>query len=299
MAMSDNMRGAMFMVASMTFFTFNDAFMKSLSGTLPLMQAMTLRGCAVIVALTILCRIMGQLRFDLSARDWRLMAIRAAAEAAGAYFFMTALFHMPIANLSAILQALPLSVALAAALFMREPLGWRRMTAILVGFAGVLLIIRPGGEDFDIYAVYALLCVAAVTLRDLIVRRMSREVPSVMVALTAAVGVTLMAVVGSFFVAWQPLDTIAVGKVAGAAVFVIGGYVFSVGAMRTGEIAFVAPFRYTSLLVALILGALVFDEFPGPVTLLGAFIVVVMGLFTLYRERQLQIRRRMVPDRIR
>ena len=124
------------------------------------------------------------------------------------------------------------------------------------------------------------------TVRDLVVRRMSRAVPSIMVALVAAVGVTGLAALATLFGEWVTPSRTSARELAGATLFVIGGYVFSVAAMRTGELSFVAPFRYTSLLVALILGAAIFGEFPAPLTLIGAAIVVATGLFTLYREQR-------------
>ena len=297
--LSDNIRGALIMVGAMCAFTFNDAFMKSLSDELPLFQAVFFRGLAAVVFLTILCRLLGQLRFDFPARDWWLVALRTAGEVGGTYFFLTALFHMPIANVSAILQALPLSVSLAAALFLREPLGWRRMTAIVIGFAGVLLIIQPGGADFSSYSLYALASVACVTLRDVAVRRLSRAVPSVFVALVAAVGVTMLGAIGSLFIEWAAFTTKSALQLTGASLFLIVGYICSVAAMRVGEIAFVAPFRYSSLLVALILGVVIFGEWPNALALTGATLVVATGLFTLYRETKLKRLARMIPDRIR
>jgi len=102
-------------------------------------------------------------------------------EIGAAYFFLTALFNMPIANVTAILQALPLTITLAAALFFGDPIGWRRMSAILVGFVGVMLIVRPGAADFTIYSLYVLAAVGFVTLRDLATRRLSKETPSMLV----------------------------------------------------------------------------------------------------------------------
>ncbi|MEO9863715.1 MAG: DMT family transporter [Yoonia sp.] len=288
--LTDNMRGALFMMGSMTAFTVNDAFMKSVSTDLPLMQSIFLRGVIVLPLLILLCKSMGQLRFDLSRRDWTLVLIRTVAEMGGAFLFIKALFNMPLANVSAILQALPLTVSLAAALFFQEPLGWRRITAIIVGFAGVLLIVRPGGADFNVYSIYAIAAVLVVTVRDLAARRMSRDVPSTLAAVVAAIGVTVMAAIGLLTETWVPVTVPHVGFLTGAAVFIIGGYVFSVAAMRVGEIGFVAPFRYTSLLVALILGFLVFGEIPKALTFLGAGIVVAMGLFTLYREQRVKSR---------
>ncbi len=287
------------MMGAMCAYTFNDAFMKSLADEIPLFQAIVFRGLAAVVFLTLLCRMMGQLRFDLPARQWGLVLLRSLGEVGGTYFFLTALFNMPIANVSAILQALPLAVSLAAALFLREALGWRRLTAIAVGFAGVLLIIQPGGADFSFYSLYALAAVGCITVRDLAVRRMSRDVPSVFVALMAAVGVTCLGAVGSVFTPWQPFSATSALQLLGATGFLIFGYIASVNAMRFGEIAYVAPFRYTSLLVALCLGVFVFDEWPNALALLGAGVVVATGLFTLYRETKLQARHRVVPDRIR
>ena len=283
--MSDNTRGALLMTGSMASFTFNDAFMKSLGEQLPLFQAIFLRGIGTTLFLIALTVWMRQVRLAASRRDWTLMIIRAVSEMGGAWFFITALFHMPFANLSAILQALPLAVTLAGAVFLGESVGWRRMTAILIGFAGVMLIVRPGADGFTIYALYGLATVACVTVRDIVSRMMSRELPSLMVASVSALGVTLFAAVGSTFETWAPVTLPVALKLLGAMVFVFGGYLFSVSAMRVGELSFVAPFRYTSLIVALIVGALAFGTFPDLLTLIGAGIVVATGLFTLYRER--------------
>ena len=297
---SDNLRGALLMVGAMCAFTVNDAFMKAVAVNVPLFQAILLRGIGAIVCLTIMARLLGQLRFDLPRRDWGLILLRTGGEIGGTYFFLTALVNMPLANVSAILQALPLAVSLAAALFLGEALGWRRLTAIVIGFAGVLLIIQPGGDAFNSYSLYALASVACITLRDLAVRRMSRAVPSVLVALVAAVGVTCMGAVGSALTPWVAFSATSALQLAAATGCLIFGYIASVGAMRFGDIAYVAPFRYTSLLVALVLGVAVFGEWPNALALTGAGIVVATGLFTLYREAALgRARRRMVPDRIR
>ena len=297
--LSDNIRGALLMMGAMCAYTFNDAFMKLLADEIPLFQAILLRGVGAVIFLAIMCKFLGQLRFAFPARDWGFVLLRTVGEVMGTYFFLTALFNMPIANVSAILQVLPLSVSLAAALLLGEALGWRRLSAIFVGFIGVILIIQPGGADFSSFSIYALGAVACVTLRDIAVRQISRDVPSVFVALIAAVGVTSFGAVGSLFVEWQPLTGTSGLQLAGAMAFLIFGYIASVSAMRFGEIGFVAPFRYTSLLVALVLGVLVFGEWPNALALVGGCIVVATGLFTLYRETKLKIRHRVVPDRIR
>ncbi len=285
MTLTPNIRGALFMAGSMAAFTTNDAFMKSLSGDLHLVQAIFVRSIGVIVLLALLAWSQGALRLRVARRDLKLIALRSGAEIVAIYLFMTALFNMPLANAAAILQALPLAVTLAGAVFLGEAVGWRRIGAILIGFVGVLLIVQPGGAGFTVYSLYALGAVAFVTIRDLAARRLSAEIPSLMVALLTAITICVAFGLASLGVEWQPFTPAAWGNLIGAGVFVLGGYVFSVAAMRVGEIGMVSQFRYTALLVALVLGLAVFGEWPDALTLLGAAIVVGTGLFTLWRER--------------
>jgi S-adenosylmethionine uptake transporter len=293
--LTDNTRGALYMTICMVAFTINDAFMKAVLGDLPLFQALTLRGLFTSALLLALALYMRGLKWPARAKDRWLIVLRTVAEVAGAFLFMSALSQMPMANLSAIMQVMPLAVTLASALVFKEPLGWRRLTAILIGFLGVLLIVRPGTEGFNIYSVYALATVAVVTVRDLAARRLSVEVPSLTVAWITAMGVGLMGVVGAMFTEWAPVSVNDLFWLVGASLFVIVGYLFSVMAMRVGEIGFIAPFRYSSLIAALILGFLFFGEWPRPMTLVGAFIVVATGVFTLYREQKILRARKRMP----
>jgi S-adenosylmethionine uptake transporter len=284
-ALTDNLKGAGLMMCSMLAFLINDSCMKALSDEWPLMQAITIRGLGTSLILLGYAALAGGLRLRLPRRDWARIVIRSAAEVAAAYFFISALYNMPIANATAILQALPLAVTLAAALFFGEAVGWRRLTAIGVGFVGVMLIVRPGPEGFNLYSIYALISVVAVVVRDIATRGLSREVPSLTVAVTAGIGITLFGLAGSMAVEWMPVSRLAALQLAGSVVFVILGYITSILTMRVGEIGFTAQFRYTSLVFALISGLLVFGEWPDGITLLGCAIVVATGLFTLYRER--------------
>lgn len=283
--MSPNTRGALLMMASMAAFTLNDTCIKATDKDLPLFQLLTLRGIISTILIYILARRLGSLRFDLSGSDWSLVALRSVSEIAAAYFFLTALLNMPLANITAVLQVLPLTVTLGAALFFGDPVGWRRMTAILVGFLGMLLIVRPGPDGFDIDAVYALAAVLSVTVRDLATRRMSAAVPSMTVTFIASSSVMVFFGIGSLGTEWQPLDLRLTLLLLGASFFILGGYLFSVMVMRVGDVSFIAPFRYSGLLWALALGWLVFGDWPANLTLLGAAIVVVTGVFTLFRER--------------
>lgn len=286
--MTPNMKGALLMMGSMAGFTVNDTLVKVALQDLPLFQLVAIRGAVATALVFLLARHLGALHLNFPRHDKGLIALRCLSELSATFFFLTALKHMPLANVTAVLQALPLTVTLGAALVFGERIGWRRITAIALGFAGMLLIVRPGPDGFSLYAVYALIAVASVTLRDLITRRMSADVPSMVVTLATSLTITLTAAVVSLFEGWVPVPLAAGVLTVSAAVFVLSGYLFSVMVMRVGEVGFVAPFRYSSLIWALVLGWLVFDDWPDPVTMMGAALVVGAGLFTLFRERSAQ-----------
>jgi drug/metabolite transporter (DMT)-like permease len=281
------MRAAGYMMASMAGFTCNDAFMKSVAGALPLFQAVFLRGLIATLLIAGLAWSQGALRFRAGRRDRRLVGVRCVAEIGGTACFLTALFHMPIANASAILQSVPLAVTLGAALFLGEPVGWRRYVAIAIGFLGVLVIVRPGSEGFNAYALFAVAAIGFIVLRDLSTRRLTPDVPALGVVVVTSATLTLAALAAALATEWRPFDAGHLLRLAIAAVCILVGYLFGVMTMRIGEIGFVQPFRYTLLVWAILLGIVMFDEWPDLWMLVGSAIVVATGLFTFYRERAL------------
>lgn len=286
MLLTDNIKGALLMMGSMAAFTLNDTFFKTLSGEIPLFQGIFLRGCLVVVLMTVLAFATGDLRRPIPAGDRKVIALRTLGEMGATICFLTALFHMPLANVTAILQSLPLFITLVGALLFGEQVGWRRWGAIIIGLFGVLLIVRPGGQGFDRFSLLALAAVGFVVLRDLSTRRLSPGTPSLSVALVGAVAITLMGGLVSATSDWVPLEVYHYKAIAAASLFIIFGYTLSVMVMRIGEIAVVTPFRYTAMVWAILLGYLVFGDIPGLLTLIGSAIVVGMGIYTFYRERQ-------------
>jgi drug/metabolite transporter (DMT)-like permease len=288
MQISDNTRGAIYMVISMAAFTLNDTAMKAVAETLPLFQSIALRGLFSVVALVIIGLYMRSLRFNLPREDRGPVLLRSVAEVSGTILFLLALVHMPIANLSAILQFLPLAVALAAALVFRERIGWRRLSAILIGFVGVLIIIRPGADGFSVWSLMGLGSVLCVVVRDLSTRRLSKATPSVTVAVWAAGCVAATGAIVATWEGWQPVSAHQALLITASASMLIVGYIFSIMVMRVGEIGFVAPYRYTGLIWAIVLGWIVFGDFPDGWTLIGSAIVVATGVFTILREARLK-----------
>lgn len=284
--MTPNLKGSLFMMASMAAFTLNDVMVKLLAEQLPLFQIVFLRGLLTTAMLAVTVAAFGKLTFRIPRGDRLKLALRTVFEVLTIVTFLTALVNMEIANAAAILAALPLAVTMGAAFLFGEQVGWRRWSAISVGAFGVLLIVQPGTAGFNSYALLALAAVALVAGRDLATRAFSDDVPLMSVAVLTAAAVCVFGGVMSLTEDWAPVTGTDAAYLVICAGFIIGGYVFSILTMRMGDVAVTSPFRYTALIFALFLGVIIFDELPNTLALFGAAIVVATGVFTLIRERQ-------------
>lgn len=283
----ENLRGSLLMVAAMAGFALEDMFVKSLSRQMPVGEVLALLGLGGTVIFATLALMRGD---RLISRDLLAPAVigRNLSEIVGTAFFVSAVAFTPLAQASAILQATPLAVTLGAALFLGETVGWRRWSAILVGFAGVMIVIRPGTEGFSALSLLAVAAVAGLAARDVITRRVPRTISSMQLATYgfAAVipaGLVMAAAQGSPVLP-RPLDLAQIG---GALVFGTAGYYALIAAMRLGEVAVITPFRYTRLIFAVLIGWAVFAERPDGYTLIGGAVIVGSGLYTLARQRAL------------
>ena len=280
------MKGAALMTACVSAYVINDAFMKLLFSEIALFQAVFLRSIITIPPILIMVWITKVAIRNLSKQDKRLILVRVGAEIFITITFLTALKHMPLANVTAILQALPLAITMAAALFLAEPVGWRRWSAILVGFVGVLIVVRPGLEGFNIYSLSAFMAIIFLTIREISTRKLTSEVPTITVVLSTAVGSALFAGIMMIGSEWDTVSAVSWLLILGAAVAVLIATLLSVMAMRIGDIGFVSPFRYTSMLGAIGLGILMFGDWPDQPTLVGTVIIVSTGIYTFHREQK-------------
>lgn len=286
----DNLRGATLMVIAMLGFALEDMFIKLLSDALSVGQIIFMLGVGGATAFGAVVLIQGRALFS---RDMLILPIflRALGEMVGAITFVSAFVLTSISSASAILQATPLVVTLGAAVFLHEPVGWRRWSAILVGLCGVLLIIRPGMESFSSLSLLAVAGVLCLALRDLATRRIPKSISSMQLsflgfAATIPAGTTLM------LAQQAPLEGLSTtGWIYISAALGIGlvAYYTIVAAMRVGDVSFVTPFRYARLLFALVIGVFIFNESPDAFTLIGATIIVASGIYTVWRERALRV----------
>ena len=286
--MLENFRGAIIMMVCMSAFVLNDAFVRLAGDSLPLAQILFIRGLITTVVLLAIAIYGGLFSSTVSKKDKWCIFFRSLAEALTTYFLLTAVLNMPFANVTAILQILPMTVTLAAAFVFKEKVGITRITLILIGFFGVLLIINPLVDGFNLYAIYALVAVFLITIRDLITRKISSTVPAILPTVSASFGVLLFSVILLINTPLQPLNTQNTLFILSAAFFIIFGYYTAVLVMRGGEISFISPFRYSAILFALILGLIFFDEKPDKTAFLGIVIVMLAGIFLMSRNSPVQ-----------
>ena len=288
-----NVHGILLVIAAMAGFTIEDTLIKRMSQDIPVGQILIIIGLSSTLLFAFMARHRGHAIFARAA--WRPMFLwRALAEAMASMAFVTSLSLVDISVVAAVFQATPLVITMGAALFLGEDVGWRRWSAIAIGFIGVLIIIRPGVAGFEPAALIVLISVCAIAARDLITRRMDTNVSSFVIAFQGSgavipAGFLLLALAGegpqtmTATHGTMMLVAIAVGALS---------YYGIVQAMRLGEAAAVTPFRYTRLLFSLIVGVTIFGEHPDTMTLAGAALIIATGLYTFIREQRLARRQR-------
>ncbi|HBX25838.1 MAG TPA: EamA family transporter [Gammaproteobacteria bacterium] len=274
----ENIRCIAFMVIAMAGFAVEDAVIKQLSYTMPISQVLILIGIGGLLMFGMTALKTGvRLVTDEVVKPWFI--IRTISELASAICFVIAIVYASLSISSVILQATPLAVSLAAALFLKQDVSVRQWLLISIGFVGVLCVIQPGLDGFKPAALSAVLGVVFLALRDAITRSISVSIPAVSVSFWAffallSAGVVTIPFFGKFgVITSHDIGLLAISAVAGS-----GAYFCIVMATRGGDVAVVAPFRYTRLLFALGLAVTFFDEQLNPMMLVGSCLIIGSGM---------------------
>ena len=286
-----NLRGILFMTLSMGGFAVEDLFLKILSETVPVSQILIYVGISGTLLLSIISVIkrIPVLRNDIYSN--KLFIIRSFADMMGAILIMTSISLMPLSTVSSILQALPLFIIFGAVLIFKESVDWRRWSAVSFGFMGVILILKPGLGSFHSSSLIVLMGVACLALRDLVTRKISKDIHSLTVSLYAFILTTVGGIFSlPFFGNFITLTITQWFVVLTITLFGCFSYFMLVLATRNGDISVISPFRYSRLIFALVLAILVLNERPDNLTLFGAAIIVVAGYYTIWRERVLDLK---------
>jgi drug/metabolite transporter (DMT)-like permease len=282
--MTDNLRGIAAILASASGFVINDAIVKLVTEELPTGEIIVVRGLMATLLIGVVAWWRGAMRPVRVLLQTPIM-IRIVAAALASLFIVAALRYIPLATSTAILQVTPLAVTAGSALLLGAAVGWRRWTASLVGLAGVLLIIRPGAEGINAHVWIALAALLFTSIRDLTTRFIDPSIPSLYVAFASSVLIMLGGLPLLLMETWVMPSPRALILLALASIAVFFAYYLGIVAMRIGEIAVVAPFRYSVILLALLLGYLIWGFVPDTISLAGIAIVIGSGLYLLRRER--------------
>ncbi len=275
------------MIVSMGIFAVQDLFIKQTSVTVPTGEILLVMGVFGTLFYGWLVTAKRQPLFPGDLLHPAIL-LRNISEIIATFGFVTALARTEMTSAASILQALPLIVTMMAALVLGETVGWRRWTAISVGFLGMLLIVRPGTDGFEPDSLYAVMAVFAFGMRDLTTRIAPRSMSTIQIAqwgyiMMTLLAVTMVATSGGF---------VAVPDTAMAPLFAIvilgvTGYFVVVESLRMSDVSAIAPFRYSRLVFALALAVIFLGERPDSLTLAGASLIIASGLYTLARERAL------------
>ncbi|MEG3766774.1 DMT family transporter [Alteromonas sp. 14N.309.X.WAT.G.H12] len=282
----ENLVGALWMIASMGAFAIEDAFVKVSTKTVPIGEVLILFGLGgmlIYAALLFLNREPLYIPEVLS----RPMLIRVGFEVTGRLFYVLAIALIPLSVATVILQATPLVVVAGAVLVFGEKVGWRRWAAIILGLLGVIVIVQPGTEGFSELSLLAILGMIGFAGRDLA----SRVAPATIgTSLLGLYGFMSVVVAGVLYSIWAGVPFV-IPKIPvslsllGAIIFGILAYSCLMKAMKTGEVSAVTPFRYIRLLFGIALGLLLFGEALTPAMLTGSTLIVISGLFIMWRGK--------------
>ena len=282
-----NTRAILLMTAAMACFAASDAFINLASKTIPAGQLFAVT-CALSFAVFFAFMLQGGDRLFTRTLFNKAVMIRTAGEVFGSLGYVMALTLIPLTTASAVLQAQPLAVTLAAAFFLGEKVGLRRRAAVGIGFCGVLLIIRPGTSAFDPNMLWTLLGILGLTARDLGTRMLPEGVSTAFVSAWALIFLSILGLILTPFTgAWQTIDGGNIFWVVGISIFVVFAFIFINGALRVGEISAIAPFRYTRMVFALLIAMLFLGERPELMTWIGIALIVGSGIYAFLRERQI------------
>ena len=285
-----NLRGIVALLIAQAVFVTSDSVVKLAGAMMPPTEIMAIRGLIAVMLMG------GAVAATIPAGRWHLVlrpfvALRATLEAVLAALFLYALPHLPLANITVVMQVTPLITTVLSALVLSEAVGWRRWLAVGIGFVGVVLVAQPSTQGVDIYVVVALIVAALVAVRDLVTRRLDPTIPTAAVSFATTLSVCLLGFAGAPFQEWVPVSTYGVSLLAASATLVSIANIFIIRAFRGVDVSVVSPFRYAAVVWAVLLGFMIWGDVPNTLAVAGTLIIIASGLYTMHRET-LNMRRR-------
>ena len=278
--------GILCMIGGALALTINDGMAKYLTETYPVGQVMALRG-TFILCLLIFLFISARKKLNLKIYSWRNNFYRAAAMTGSTFCFITGLSYLPIADAIAIAFAAPLLTTLLAVFCLRERVGLHRWVAIFFGFIGVIIIVQPTDDAFKVAALAPLGAAFFGAIRDVITRKITSSESSFTILLTSMFLITLAGYL-TFPLGWSEFQVEHIWLFLCSSILVGVAQYLMIEAFRLGEVGLISPFKYSSLLWAVIIGFIVWGDIPGYFVLVGATILIISGVYLLHAEKNLK-----------
>lgn len=282
--LSPNALGSLYMAVGSLGYVVNDAAIRRITDEGPgVYQALSMRSIALVVVLAGIGRLRGEptRRFHFG----RPMVVRVAAEVAASALFFAAIVRLEFANAQAILQVSPVAVMLAAAVFLGERVGRAQYVAIVAGFVGVMIVVRPATDGFSGWSLLVLGAAALLVVREFATRSVDQRVPAVSVALVTAAGLAALTAALSLPGGWHGLNGTAVAYLVLSVASLVVGYIFTIETVRVGDLSVTSPFRYTVIVGAVVAGYVMFDEVPDRFTVIGSIVIIASGLWSIRLDR--------------
>ena len=278
--------GILCMIGGALALTINDGMAKYLTETYPVGQVMALRG-TFILCLLIFLFISARKKLNLKIYSWRNNFYRAAAMTGSTFCFITGLSYLPIADAIAIAFAAPLLTTVLAVFCLRERVGLHRWVAIFFGFIGVLIIVQPTGDAFKVAALAPLSAAFFGAIRDVITRKITSSESSFTILVTSMFLITFAGYL-TFPLGWSEFQVEHIWLFLCSSILVGVAQYLMIEAFRLGEVGLISPFKYSSLLWAVIIGFIVWGDIPGYFVLVGATILIISGVYLLRAEKNLK-----------
>ena len=262
-------------------FVLNDSLTKFVSASIAAPQLIFLRGLLASLGLLILALTVTKLppwRETWCHISHKWVFIRSFLDGMASLVYLSAMFHMPLANATAINMSTPLLIALLSALLLGQRVSGRHWGIIGAGFVGVLLVVQPQADGFNAWGWVALAGTLFHALRDLSVRFIPDQVPSILVTLGTAITATLMAGLWALWHPWQTVTGFEWGLMTAAAIFLSIGYFLLIKATRMADMTVIAPFRYMGLITAVVMGFVVWGDVPNALAWVGMALLAAAGI---------------------
>lgn len=262
--------------------TINDAMAKYLTQSYPVGQVVALRGLSIIMLLIAFLFFMNNLQ-ALKIFSWKGHIFRAGAMTGSTFLFITGLSLLPITDAIAIAFVAPILTTILGVLVLKEAVSWKRWAAIFVGFFGIIIILQPSSDAFKIAAIAPLGAAAFGAARDVITRALSESESSLSILFTSMLMITIAGFL-TYPLGWSAVKPSHIWIFITSSLLVGLAQYLMIEAFRLGEIALISPFKYSSLLWATLIGLLIWDELPSKHVVLGAFILILSGIYLLRNE---------------